>query len=188
MSPGPTWNTDRGGPIGGIPDFVDRSRYDTQAEFERANLAAFHAELQRLDPDPMRRLGVPGPVVSGQGRYALWMMNRQGPNYNQKNFSSADLIGADLFQVYAVDATFRGARMDDANFDEACLLRADFSNARLRNASLVRAYLLETKFPHADLSGANLAGANLCGANLAGANLSDADLTQVLHDETTTWP
>ncbi|MCX6386510.1 MAG: pentapeptide repeat-containing protein [Solirubrobacterales bacterium] len=68
--------------------------------------------------------------------------------------ANADLTGAHMKNVQAIDASFQGA----------ILSSADMSNADLSDA---------------DLEGADLEGANLTGAQLTAADLYSADLSQL---------
>lgn len=73
--------------------------------------------------------------------------------------SLANMVGAVLEEVRAVQANFRRANLSQAKLRGANLRGADLSLADLRQADL----------QNADLREANLSGANLDGANLKGA-------------------
>jgi hypothetical protein len=89
----------------------------------------------------------------------------------ERNFSAADLNGADLNGADLNGANLRGAYLNGAN-----LRGANLRGANLRGADLNGAYLNGANLRAADLYGANLSGAYLGGANLSGAYLGGADL------------
>jgi uncharacterized protein YjbI with pentapeptide repeats len=75
-------------------------------------------------------------------------------------------------------ASFRGARLDDADFSGSFLV-ADFTGTSLRNSCWSNANVKTCIFRDADLSGANFSGAALDatvfqGAKMAGANFTGA--------------
>jgi len=80
----------------------------------------------------------------------------------QRDFSGANLNGADLTR---------------ANLNGADLTRADLNGANLTRANLTRAILYGAILYDAILTRANLYGANLTRADLNGADLNGADLT-----------
>ena len=84
----------------------------------------------------------------------------------RRDFSEANLSGADL----------RTANLSGANLRRANLSKADLHLADLRRANLSGADLIGANLSEADLSGANLRGANLYGANLSDASLYGANL------------
>ncbi len=78
----------------------------------------------------------------------------------------------DITQARLVAANLGGAKMGGM-----IAMQTDFSGASLRGAKLLRANLRGAKFLQADLTGADLSHADLRGANLTGALLLKVDLT-----------
>ena len=78
--------------------------------------------------------------------------------------NDADMRAADL-----LDATLAGARMERINLEGARLQNADLQGAWITQANLQRANLL-----NADLRGTNLAGTNFSQAMISGANFEGA--------------
>ncbi len=94
-------------------------------------------------------------------------------NLPSANLSYADLRGADL-----LCANLPYANLSYANLSGADLYNAGLSNAGLRGANLSFADLSDAKLLFANLSEADLRGADLSGANLRyTANLSNANLS-----------
>jgi len=89
----------------------------------------------------------------------------------ERDFSWADLCGANLSR-----ASLCGANLSWANLCSARLSRANLSRARLSRANFCGADLCGANLNGTDLSGADLCGADLCGANLCRASLSRANL------------
>jgi hypothetical protein len=84
----------------------------------------------------------------------------------KKNFSRADLAGAEIF-----DADLEGAELVGAD-----LSRSDLTHCNLRGADLTKAKLVDSRLWNADLTGANLAEADLSGADLSNACLYNTKL------------
>ena len=87
----------------------------------------------------------------------------------ERDFSLADLRGANLY-----GANLYGANLYGANLHGANLYGADLHGANLHGANLHRADLYGANLRGADLYGADLRGADLYGANLYGADLYGA--------------
>jgi len=116
------------------------------------------------------------------GRRDFSEANLRGADLSWTNLSEANLRGADLSWTNLYRADLSGANLREANLSEVDLSWADLFGANLRGASLSEAdlYLADLSWANlreANLSGANLSGANLSGANLSGANLSGANLS-----------
>jgi hypothetical protein len=90
----------------------------------------------------------------------------------EREFSGADLSGANLVRALLVGANLTGAQLVGANLTSADLVGAGLTGARLVGANLTGA-----DFGFAKLNGAKLSDANLTGAGLAFANLAHADLS-----------
>lgn len=105
------------------------------------------------------------------------------------NLRRAELVVADL--AYA---ELDGADLTDANFYWALLYHTDFTNCICVRACFRGANVEDTNFNGADLSGADFSPCDmgrftrLGGANLSTANLQDARLTDALYDQTTLFP
>ena len=97
----------------------------------------------------------------------LFRADLRGVRLRATNLSGANLSGANLS-----DADLNGANLRGANLTNADLGGANFMGADLREANLNNASLAETNF-----SGANFSGANLSGAMLMGTLLVDIDLS-----------
>lgn len=115
----------------------------------------------------------------------------------RSGLESADLSGAILAEVDAVDAraaglVVSGGSVARANFAGASLVEADlrgvygeaarFDRADLHWARLQGARLDDASFIGASCRAASFAGADLRGADLAGADLRDADLSSAQLD------
>ena len=140
----------------------------------------------------------PGPRVRGGQPPACRLCRRQ-PRPGRprpvdrdggKNFSGANLTGADLVSVQAANANFTNAVLDRTDLSELVAPRAVFVHAsmdqrrrrrlrhepgwrRFRDANLTRLSASETDLRDANLSDANLTKADLP-ADLEGADLSQA--------------
>lgn len=90
-----------------------------------------------------------------------------------RNFSRANLKGADLSGFYLVDCIFN---------------HANLSNAILREVNLEAADLEYADLSGADLREANLTLANLSNATLEGTNLQGSELSQVVWNTKTILP
>ena len=88
------------------------------------------------------------------------------------NFYNADLTGANLTKLDAIDVEFSSCKAAGADFTSALLYKDDFSSADLSKVKFVNANL-----SHATMWSANLTSADLTGANLQWADLMDADLS-----------
>ncbi|MCX5666350.1 MAG: pentapeptide repeat-containing protein [Candidatus Omnitrophica bacterium] len=84
----------------------------------------------------------------------------------KKNFSRADLSGAEIF-----DANLEGSELVGAD-----LSRSDLTHCNLRGADLTKAKLVNSRLWNADLTGANLNEADLTGADLSNACLYNTKL------------
>lgn len=73
--------------------------------------------------------------------------------------SNADLVGANLAEVWLTKANLTGAKLIGANLTGANLNRADLTSAYLVSANLIEAFFLETDLTDARLDEANLDGA-----------------------------
>ena len=91
-------------------------------------------------------------------------LNFSGREIKNKNFSGANLTGADFSMAVIVNT----------NFDGANLTHANFTKAMFKNSTLVGAILKEANLQGASLRGINLKGADLGGANLNGVELLNA--------------
>jgi hypothetical protein len=85
-----------------------------------------------------------------------------------------DLNEAQLDEIQAPHARWRGVNLQGADLRNACLHDADLRGSNLRNADLSGADLRYCDLSDADLSGANLNGTMLEGANLGKQNLDSA--------------
>jgi uncharacterized protein YjbI with pentapeptide repeats len=94
----------------------------------------------------------------------------------RRDFSGADLLGADLSEAYLDGADLCGARLIAADLSGAHLSGANLSEARLNGADLHGADLSEACLRGANLWEANLWGANLVGTDLEGTILTKANL------------
>ena len=100
------------------------------------------------------------------------------------NYSGIDVSGNDLEGLIADGAildgaSFRGCRLDNAQFSEAVLIRACFDDASLENAVFLDADLTRASAQRASLPLATLDRATLEDANFASANLSRASLQDI---------
>ncbi len=84
----------------------------------------------------------------------------------KKNFSRADLSGAEIF-----DANLEGSELVGAD-----LSRSDLTHCNLRGADLTKAKLVNSRLWNADLTGANLNEADLTGSDLSNACLYNTKL------------
>ncbi|HIK09603.1 MAG TPA: pentapeptide repeat-containing protein [Oscillatoriaceae cyanobacterium M33_DOE_052] len=121
-------------------------------------------------------------------RANLNQANLFGARLQTANFSSTQLVGADLRSANLNNANFIGANLGEAKLDRADLTNASlnqtiaesasFSGANLANASAIGASLVMANFPQANLEGANLSSADLSNANLDGARLQNGNWRQ----------
>ncbi|UCF93568.1 MAG: pentapeptide repeat-containing protein [Desulfobacterales bacterium] len=93
----------------------------------------------------------------------LFEWSPDADNYDNCNFSNADLRNVGFEEIWLCGSDFSGADLRNADFFDANVAECDFTNANLAGAS----------FMGADLSYADLSGANLTGVNFEGANLID---------------
>jgi Uncharacterized low-complexity proteins len=84
----------------------------------------------------------------------------------KKNFSRADLSGAEIFD----------ANLESTEFVGADLSNCDLTHCNLRGADLTKAKLANSRLWNTDLTGANLTEADLTGADLSGACLHNTKL------------
>ncbi|MCC5666505.1 pentapeptide repeat-containing protein [Nostoc sp. CHAB 5784] len=101
-----------------------------------------------------------------------------GANLRGADLSSADLRGAKLNDADLTSANLRGAKLNDADLTSAKLNHAYLRDADLRDADLTSAKLMHAKLMRANLSG--LWGTNLRDAKLNHAYLRDADLSYAI--------
>lgn len=92
--------------------------------------------------------------------------------------AGANLIGADLRNIYLNGADLTDARLASANLTGAHLSFTKLDNANLRGANLSRAYLNGASLIHTNLNRANLRYADLYGIDLKGAHLKNVKLTK----------
>ncbi|MBD2579988.1 pentapeptide repeat-containing protein [Oscillatoria sp. FACHB-1406] len=105
----------------------------------------------------------------------------------KRNFTWADLQGADLSDLELPEINLSRANLSDAialgiNLNSANLIKADLSGANLQGANLAGARCYKVNF-----SGANLDRANFLGADLTGANLEAALLQDTIMPDGTTY-
>lgn len=84
----------------------------------------------------------------------------------KKNFSRADLSGAEIFD----------ANLEGFEFVGADLSHSDLTHCNLRGADLTKAKLVNSRLWNADLTGANLTEADLTGSDLSNACLHNTKL------------
>jgi len=84
----------------------------------------------------------------------------------KKNFSRADLSGAEIFD----------ANLEGLEFVGADLSNSDLTHCNLRGADLTKAKLVKSRLWNADLTGANLSEADLTGSDLSNACLYNTKL------------
>lgn len=84
----------------------------------------------------------------------------------KKNFSRADLSGAEIFD----------ANLEGFEFVGADLSHSDLTHCNLRGADLTKAKLVNSRLWNADLTGANLSEADLTGSDLSNACLYNTKL------------
>ena len=84
----------------------------------------------------------------------------------KKNFSRADLSGAEIFDANLEGAEFVGADLSNCNL----------THCNLRGADLTKAKLVNSRLWNADLTGANLTEADLTGSDLSNACLYNTKL------------
>ncbi len=107
-------------------------------------------------------------------------------NFDDVDFSEANMQGIDAVGFSDIGVDFTAARIGYAKLSGAILIKCNLSRAFLEYTDLSNASLGESIFVDADISNVNLSeailskanftGADLTGANLAGANLTDANL------------
>jgi len=91
-----------------------------------------------------------------------------------------DLSQAQLDDLIAPHARWRGVNLQQASLQRACLHDTDLQDADLSGADLRQARLEHTDLRRADLTGSDLRGADLRGADLRGAALQGANLQGAL--------
>jgi len=84
----------------------------------------------------------------------------------KKNFSRADLSGAEIFD----------ANLEGSEFVGADLSNCDLTHCSLKGSDLTKAKLINSRLWNTDLTGANLTEADLTGSDLANACLFNAKL------------
>ena len=124
--------------------------------------------------------GMPAPDVQA----ALTVLAHRPPRPERQkiNLAGLDLAGvwlpgADLVNVWFMDADLAAAMLDHALLYHACLRDADLTRAHLDSADLTDAVLENADLSRADLKNANLTEAFFGNANLTRADLNDANLT-----------
>ena len=93
------------------------------------------------------------------------------------DWSSCNLIGADLTRANLNNARLSGANLTGANLTGAQMFAADLFGANLTGADLTGADLTSARLGYANLTNANLTDANLTDASLRGADLTGATLS-----------
>jgi uncharacterized protein YjbI with pentapeptide repeats len=147
--------------------------------------------------------GVAAPRVDFAGANLANARSGADCNFDQADFSAADLRRAGLRDTVFTGAVLRRARLDDASFANcnlgavdargASAERADFNGSDLgaghwRGANLMHAALRRTRLDGTDFSAANLHGADVSGAHGARLSLDGALLTRCRLGEAGYWP
>ncbi len=101
--------------------------------------------------------------------------------WDQCDFSGADLERADLSSAHFQEGKLSGANLRGAKMQNISAERGDFTRANLQGANIEEGKLRYANLSGSDLRGAvlvraDLTGANLTGAKLAGSDTRDADL------------
>lgn len=88
----------------------------------------------------------------------------------------AELVGADLQDVYFAGANLQGANLQGADLQGANLVGVDFRSASLKRSNLSYVDLSYANLIDANLENANLKNTDLKNTDLRGADLRGADL------------
>jgi len=109
-----------------------------------------------------------------------------GINFDNKNFTEADLSGStlenaslknvNLSKVQASSVNFRGANLTGSNLEEANLSRAIFENTCLKKANLNKVQAQSVEFKGADLHGTDFRNADLRFATFSNVKISGIKL------------
>jgi hypothetical protein len=104
----------------------------------------------------------------------------RGANLVAADLTDADLVDAefgntDLRRVVAVDASFRGADLQEDTLQYARLQEADFQGADLEETSFANADLHDARFADANLEGVSFQGATLVGTEFAASDTVAVD-------------
>ena len=117
-----------------------------------------------------------------------WNERRRGRLF-KPDFSSADLLNANLLNANLRRANLQDANLRGVDLQDADLWAADLQRANLRTADLRRADLWGAKLQGADLRDAKLQGADLRGVNLRLAkNLTQRQLNSAVGNASTVIP
>lgn len=114
------------------------------------------------------------PVLAGMD---LAERDLAGVNFSETDLDGADLFGAGLKDANLKMSSLVGAELSSADLAGVDLYKSDCRRVFAVDSSFEGAYLAEADFEEADLRGSRLSGANLTKAVLDGTDLSGADLT-----------
>lgn len=105
----------------------------------------------------------------------VWRSRNQGVRVylDGADLSDRGLGGIDLSNVCAMDASFAGAYLYEANLNNSSFDGANFNGANLASAKMRLSYFAEASFLNADLSWSNAASSDFDSANFNGATLVD---------------
>ena len=95
----------------------------------------------------------------------------------ERDFSGADLSGADFEYAVLTELDLSNANLSNANFERAELGLVTLVDADLREAIVTGTNLSLADLRNADLAGANLSGTNLAVSDLTRANVSGASFS-----------
>ncbi len=132
----------------GINNYFDEYRYKTDVPF-RCDLSG--ADLREKD--------LSGAIL------------------NFSTFYKADLSGANMSNIQAIDSNFEEANLSGANLTDAELPRARFVNADLSGADFTNADLFNMRLQNSNVNNANFTNAILYEAIFKEMDLSGADFT-----------
>ncbi len=132
---------------------------------------------------------LPKPPETTQVKGVAIEANTLQKRYSEgiRDFSRADLSGANLVRFSLENINFKTAILENANLlasnlGDSNLTGANLNNANLNNVNLTRAIIMAASLQGASLKGADLHGADLSEADLRDADLSYADLSDaILH-------
>ncbi|WP_071517049.1 pentapeptide repeat-containing protein [Geitlerinema sp. PCC 9228] len=156
-----------------------------------ASPAASHTETSEHPSASYDRQSYPLPnppataAIKGVAIDEKTLQKRYGEGI--RDFSRADLSGANLVRFSLENVNLKTAILENANLlasnlGAANLTGTNLNNANLNNVNLARAIIMAASLQGASLKGADLHGADLSEADLRDADLSYADLTDaILH-------
>jgi uncharacterized protein YjbI with pentapeptide repeats len=101
----------------------------------------------------------------------------RGKQLNSKDFSEADLRGAEFDRTSMFQTKFAGANLTGASLVQTQLSQVKFDGAILDHANFREANLLQSTFVNARLDKTVFAEADFTGARLTGVDVSSADFT-----------